>query len=116
RLAEASPAIAPVNPSVLIDATAAEQPLHHGVVQRGQVAVVTESGGLPAGAPAHWTDGCPVLEVERRSSVGTPWCQRTYLDPLSGRALHTQAGPLRAPRSITRAPRHWTNACETTLS
>jgi N-methylhydantoinase B len=116
RLAEASPAIAPVNPSVLIDATAADQPLHHGVVQRGQVAVAIESGALLAVAPAHWTDGCPVLEIERRSSVGTPWCQRTYLDPLTGRALHTEAVPPRAPRSFTTAPHHWTNACETTLS
>jgi N-methylhydantoinase B len=116
RLAEASPAIAPVNPSVLIDATAAEQPLHHGVVQRGQVAVAIESGALLAVAPAHWTDGCPVLEIERRSSVGTPWCQRTYLDPLTGRALHTEAVPPRAPRSFATAPHHWTNACETTLS
>jgi N-methylhydantoinase B len=116
RLAEASPAIAPVDPSVLIDATADNQSLHHGVVQRGRVAVAVESGALLAVAPAHWTDGCPVLEIERQSSVGTPWCQRTYLDPVSGRALHTEAVPLRALRSFTSAPRHWTNACETTLS
>jgi N-methylhydantoinase B len=113
RLAEASPASAPVDPSDVVDAPADDQPLHHGVVQRGRVAVAVESGALLAVAPAHWTDGCPVLEIERQSSVGTLWCQRTYLDPRSGRALHTEAVPLGAPRSFTSAPRHWTDISST---
>jgi N-methylhydantoinase B len=79
-------------------------------VQRGRVAVAVDSGAVLAVAPAHWTDGCPVLETERRSSVGAPWTQRTYLDPRSGRALQTEAVPPGSPRSFTTAPNHWINA------
>ena len=76
----------------------------------GSVAVAIDSGAVLAVAPAHWTDGCPVLETERRSSVGAPWTQRTYLDPRSGRALHTEAVPPGSPRSFTTAPNHWIDA------
>ena len=76
-------------------------PLYHGVVQRGRVAVAAESGAVLAVAPAHWTDGCPVLETERRSSVGAPWILRTYLDP----ARAAPSTPKRSPRaSAARSP------------
>jgi N-methylhydantoinase B len=111
RLERASPAATTIDDAAATDATdGVEQPLYHGVVQRGRVAIAVESGAVLAIAPAHWTDGCPLLETERRSSVGVPWTQRTYLDPRSGRALYTEAVPLDSRRSFTTAPRHWTDA------
>jgi N-methylhydantoinase B len=95
---------------VSVTTSADDLPLYHGVVQRGRVAVVIETGALLAVAPAHWTDGCPVLETEQRSSVGVAWTQRTYLDPRSGRALYTEAVPPSSPRSFTTAPNHWIRA------
>ena len=83
------------------------------MMPRRALPLAVPRGALLAVAPAHWTDGCPVLEIERQSSVGTLWCQRTYLDPRSGRALHTEAVPLGAPRSFTSAPRHWTDISST---
>lgn len=111
RLTHASPAAIVIGDGQdAVSSADDDQPLYHGVVQRGRVAVAVDSGALLAVAPAHWTDGCPVLETERRSSVGVPWTQRTYLDPRSGRALYTEAVPSGAPRSFTTAPNHWIDA------
>jgi N-methylhydantoinase B len=111
RLALASPAANAISDhDTSVDSDDADQPLYHGVVQRGRFAVAIDSGAVLAVAPAHWTDGCPVLETKRHSSVGAPWTQRTYLDPRSGRALHTEAVPSGSPRSFSTAPQHWVHA------
>jgi N-methylhydantoinase B len=111
RLARALPAAIAISDHDSPGPTGDEDlPLYHGIVRRGRVAVAIDSGAVLAVAPAHWTDGCPVLETERCSSVGAPWTQRTYLDPISGRALYSEAVPPGAPRSFTTAPDHWTQA------
>ncbi len=111
RLARAFPATNAISEDgYSVDASDGDLPLYHGVAQRGRVAVALDSGAVLAVAPAHWTDGCPVLETERRSSVGAPWTLRTFLDPRSGRALHAEAVPPGSPRSFTTAPDHWTKA------
>ena len=111
RLERALPAAVAVGDDEVSVSTGDDDlPLYHGVVQRGRVAVAIDTGAVLAVAPAHWTDGCPVLETERRSSVGVPWTQRTYLDPRSGRALQTEAVPPGSPRSFTTAPNHWIDA------
>jgi N-methylhydantoinase B len=83
-------------------------PLFPGVVQRGALAF-TEGGAPLAIAPAHWTDGCPVLEEELRGG-GPRVVLRSYLDPASGRALHVEAVPAGEPRSFECAPRRWTES------
>lgn len=85
-------------------------PLYHGVVQRGRLAIAVASGAVLAASPDHWTSGCPVLEAERVSARGVAWRQRTYLDPVSGRALYVEAVPVGASRSFTSAPTRWTTA------
>jgi N-methylhydantoinase B len=86
------------------------QPLYHGVVQRGRYAIAEASGAVLAVAPMHWTAGCPVLEADRTSARGIAWRQRSYLDPMSGRALYVEAVPVDAPRSFTTAPTRWADA------
>jgi N-methylhydantoinase B len=109
RLATARPAVAPVAEAPVPDAASgADGRLYHGVVRRGDRAVAVESGAVLAVAPAHWTDGCPTLDEERRTARGTGWLQRTYLDPVSGRSLAVEAVPLGWGRSFTAAPVHWT--------
>jgi N-methylhydantoinase B len=115
RLARARPAARPHGevaggrgPAAAADADRA--PLYHGVERRGRAAVAVQSGALLALAPDHWTDGCPVLEEERHSARGTPWLLRTYLDPVSGRALAAEAVPVGSPRSFTSSPTHWVGA------
>ena len=84
---------------------AAALPLYPGVVQRANVAFAEASGAVLALAPAHWTDGCPVIE-----ELGAGVVVRTYLDPLTGRALHVEAVPTGAGRSFAVLPRRWTQA------
>jgi N-methylhydantoinase B len=80
-------------------------PLYPGVEQRGRVAHAIESGAALARAPDHWTDGCPMLE-ERRGRLSI----RSYLDPLTGRCLLVEALPVGEARTVTSAPRRWTDA------
>ena len=82
---------------------------HVGVVQRGARAISDQSGAVLAVAPDHWTDGCPVL-VETRSDLGPEVHIRSYLDPVSGRALFVEAVPAGAPRSFESAPERWMQA------
>ena len=89
------------------DPAQAALPLYHGVVQRGNVAVAVESGAVLAVAPAQWSDGCAVLEEARRSPTGAAWTRRSYLDPVSGRALYVEAVPEGVGRSFSTAPRRW---------
>jgi len=99
---------APLDEAVLDEAVlAGSRPLFHGVVQVGDRAVVRATGAVLAVSPAHWTDGCPVLEEPRRSAAGVAWTKRSYLDPVSGRALHTEAVPPGAQRAFTTMPNRW---------
>jgi N-methylhydantoinase B len=105
RLAQAVPAAKPVagngsHPGV-------ELPLYPGVVQRGTAAYAARSGSLLAFAPDHWTDGCPVL-VERLWGDDGPDVElRTYLDPVTGRALHVEAAVGDHPRTFEVNPDRW---------
>jgi N-methylhydantoinase B len=83
-------------------------PLYPGVVQQGNLAYAEESGQVLAESPHHWTDGCPVLEERRWPDAGPDVVFRTYLDPLSGRALHVEVALADRPRSFEVNPRRWT--------
>ncbi len=88
------------------------RPLYHGIVQVGASAVAAASGAVLAESPAHWTDGCPVLEEHHASPEGAGWITRRYLDPLSGACLHAEAVPVGARRSLGTFPRRWLTASE----
>jgi N-methylhydantoinase B len=83
-------------------------PLYPGVVQQGNLAFAEATGQVLAEAPAHWTDGCPVLEERRWPADGPDVVFRTYLDPASGRALHVEVALAEGPRSFEVNPRRWT--------
>jgi N-methylhydantoinase B len=72
--------------------------------------VALESGTVLAVAPGQWTDGCAVLEESRTSPTGAAWTRRSYLDPVSGRALFVEAVPEGAGRSFSSLPRVWAEA------
>ena len=103
RLADARPAAARPSP-VGAEAAAPALPLAPGVEQRGGVAVSARSGAILAHAPAHWTDGCPVLVQEVAEGVET----RSYLDPATGHILHTEVAVAGEPRSFESSPKRWT--------
>jgi N-methylhydantoinase B len=84
-------------------------PLYPGVLQRGAVAYAAESGTPLALAPAHWTDGCPVVE-ERLSPEGPPVISRMYLDPRTGRSLYVEATLGDEARAFEVSPLRWTGA------
>jgi N-methylhydantoinase B len=84
-------------------------PLYPGVVQQGAVAYAEASGAPLAVAPDHWTDGCPVL-IEHLGAAGPDVVTRTYLDPNTGRALHTEVALDGAPRTFDTFPARWRNA------
>jgi N-methylhydantoinase B len=111
RLAAARPPARPV--ADLADAAGVDdapaRPLYPGVVQRGPVAFAEASGTPLALAPDHWTEGCPVL-VERLRADGPAVVTRTYLDPATGRALHTEVALDGAPRTFETSPARWTAA------
>jgi N-methylhydantoinase B len=104
RLASAVPA---ERPSAQIASTDRPGlPLYIGVEQRGDLAVASESGAVLGRAPRPWTDGCPVL-VE---PLGDHAEVRSYLDPLSGRALLVDVVPRGMAQAITSQPRRWMEA------
>jgi N-methylhydantoinase B len=111
RLAAAAPPAHPVTPAEALAAApnGDEAPLYPGVVQRGAVAYAAESGAPLAIAPAHWTDGCPVVEEPLRPD-GPPVVFRTYLDPRTGRSLYVEAALPDEPRSFEVSPLRWTRA------
>ena len=80
------------------------------MAQRGNLAYAEESGQVLAESPHHWTDGCPVLEERRWPDGGPDVVFRTYLDPLTGRALHVEVALADGPRSFAVNPRRWTDA------
>jgi N-methylhydantoinase B len=111
RLARATPALRPQGDRRVPDAGDAPVfPLYPGIVQQGNLAYAEESGQVLAEAPAHWTDGCPVLEERRWPEGGPDVVFRTYLDPLVGRALHVEVALADGPRSFEVNPRRWTEA------
>jgi N-methylhydantoinase B len=103
RLASARPAAARPG-AVAAEASAPKLPLAPGVEQRGGVAVSARSGAILAHAPAHWTDGCPVLVQEVAEGVET----RSYLDPATGHILHAEVAIAGEPRSFESSPKRWT--------
>jgi N-methylhydantoinase B len=104
RLAAARPAAHPAPPVPATAVTDAPPvPLYHGVVRRGTVAVAEESGAVLTEAPHHWTDGCPVL-VETVAGDGPAHEIRSYLDPVTGRALYVEAAPAGEPRTFEMSP------------
>jgi N-methylhydantoinase B len=113
RLREAAPAAHPRVEADLAElagfAASGEEPLGPGIVQRGNGAFAEGSGALLAVAPAHWTDGCPVLEWPPADGAGRV-VLRAYLDPSTGRTLHVEAVPAGEPRSFHVLPRRWTDA------
>jgi N-methylhydantoinase B len=84
--------------------------LYPGVAQHGRVAVSTRTGAPLAVSPAHFTDGCPVLEERRSFASGPSVVTRAYLDPGSGHILVVDVVPDGEPRAFTTAPRRWTDA------
>jgi N-methylhydantoinase B len=109
RLAGARPPVRPPDPVLAPPDGGPPQPLYHGVVQRGNVAIALGSGAVLAVAPDQWSDGCAVIEESRASPTGAVWTRRTYLDPISGAALFVEAVPEGAGRSFSSAPRRWTD-------
>ncbi len=113
RRARLARAVAPVSAVSAADAAAVQDdevwPLYPGVVQRGRVAFAEASGAPLALAPAHWTDGCAVLE-QRRPGDGPSVVVRSWLDPQTGAALHTEVVPDGGSRNISVLPDRWVKA------
>jgi N-methylhydantoinase B len=109
RLARATPAQRPQGERQAPPSEAPVFPLYPGVVQQGNVAYAEESGQVLAESPHHWTDGCPVLEERRWPEGGPDVVFRTYLDPLTGRALHVEVALADSPRSFEVNPRRWSH-------
>jgi N-methylhydantoinase B len=110
RLAQAKPALRPQGDRQLPASDEPSFPLYPGVAQRGNLAYAEESGQVLAESPHHWTDGCPVLEERRWPKGGPDVVFRTYLDPLTGRALHVEVALADGPRSFAVNPSRWTGA------
>jgi N-methylhydantoinase B len=108
RLDRAIPPLVPLGPAPKIRPSDPGDPHYPGIVQHGAMLYAEASGAPLAVAPGHWTDGCPVLE-ERRWAEGDPdVVYRSFLDPLTGRALHVEVALAGTPRSFATAPRRWT--------
>jgi N-methylhydantoinase B len=112
RLTRAQPPAIPIasNAAVQEAHRASPQPLYPGVVQRGSVAFSARTGAPRAVSPAHFTDGCPVLEDRRSFASGPAVVTRAYLDPSSGHVLVVDVVPEDEPRAFATAPRRWTDA------
>jgi N-methylhydantoinase B len=102
RLAAAAPARRPA-PEPDGAATEPGRPLYPGVVQRGSRAYAAASGECLAQAPDPWTDGCPTIE----RAVTATLTERSYLDPLTGRALLVEVVPNGYGCTITTSPARW---------
>jgi N-methylhydantoinase B len=109
RLARAKPAERPQGERQAPSNEAPTFPLYPGVLQQGNLAYAEESGQVLAESPHHWTDGCPVLEERRWPEGGPDVVFRTYLDPLTGRALHVEVALAGGPRSFEVSPRRWSH-------
>jgi N-methylhydantoinase B len=106
RLAEARPPVtAPDQGGAEGLASSRALPIAPGIEQRGGFAVSVRSGAILAQAPAHWSDGCPVLVECVNEGVET----RKYLDPETGHILHTEVATTEEPRSFESSPARWLN-------
>ena len=86
-------------------------PLFPGVVQYGGIAVAEASGARLADAPDDWTKGCACLvEPLWPEGAGPDVIYRSWLDPLTGRALHVEAVVGGEVDNFLVAPRRWTEA------
>jgi N-methylhydantoinase B len=110
RLARAAPPAKSLSSSDALPPVA-PLPLFPGVVQHGHIAVAEASGARLARAPDHWTIGCACL-VERlwAEGQGPDVIYRSWLDPLTGRALHVEAVVDGDADSFMVAPRRWIEA------
>lgn len=109
RLERSRPAIRPLDGENTPAPADQAFPLYPGVEQRGRYAVAQESGAVLAEAPNSWLDGCPTWE-EEQPGAGAPVVVRSYLDPVSGRVLHTEAVPRGTGRSTEMRPLRWIQA------
>jgi N-methylhydantoinase B len=109
RLDRALPPLTPIAQPTSIEIGPDAAPLYFGVIQSSGWAIAAESGAILANSPSHWTDGCPRLETVQTSEKGAEWLQVSYLDPLTGRFLHTEARPIGYDRSFTSLPDRWTS-------
>jgi N-methylhydantoinase B len=87
------------------------QPLYPGVVQYGDFAIAEASGAYLARAPDDWMMGC-ACQIERRWPAGSgPDVEfRSWLDPLTGQALHVEAVVNGDTGGFQVAPRRWVEA------
>jgi N-methylhydantoinase B len=86
-------------------------PMFPGVVQYGDKAIAAASGAVLARSPDHWTTGCACLiEHLWPKGQGPDVIYRSWLDPLTGRALHVEAVVDGDMDSFLVAPRRWTEA------
>lgn len=108
RIARAKPASKAISPTAGFDAAAHRGPLYFGVEQYGDCAVSTVSGSVIAMSPDHWTDGCPVLDLNLVEDLGTT--ARAWLDPKTGRFLAVDVVVGDAQRSFECRPHRWTEA------
>jgi N-methylhydantoinase B len=108
RLEQATP---PVKAAPVTDQpngkAGAELPLFPENVQG---AISKHSGATLAVAPAHWTDGCPVLGEPDDGPGPVPLVLRSCLDPATGPALHAELLPRGEPRSFSMLPDRWLEA------
>ena len=109
RLANARPAARPVESGTAVPSGEAV-PLYPGVVQRGNLALASESGATLAFAPDHWTEGCPMLVERRWGTDGPGVVYNRWLDPETGRVLHAEVSLDGEDRGFEVAPRRWTDA------
>lgn len=108
RLARASaPAVAGES-AESVDSQLEAYPIAPGIEQRGGCAVSERSGAVLAKAPAHWSDGCPVLTEPVVDGIET----RHYLDPATGHILHTEVAAADEPRSFESSPARWSSWSE----
>ena len=82
-------------------------PLYPGVEQRGHRAYATRTGALLAEAPSHWTDGCPTIEERIPTRSGRCVVIESFLDPLTGHALHIDVHLDGQQRSFETLPNRW---------
>lgn len=110
RLDRAAPPAKPLNADGALP-EGEPLPLYPGVVQRGAIAVAERSGAWLARAPDHWIEGCACLvEPLWPDGSGPDVVRRSWLDPLTGRALHVEAVLGGETDTFLVAPARWTGA------
>jgi N-methylhydantoinase B len=115
RLSRASPPRLPPGADAKTMARGeAAAPLYPGIEQRGPVAVVAASGTVLAIAPNPWTAGCAVLTEPFPAGGDLKMVLDTYLDPMTGRALHLDLRLGDEPSEFDSSPARWSAARRST--